>query len=92
MANLKSPFQCGGAAKTFPALKIPKRLIIRVDDADATAKIYISLNGKTPAADNAQYFLNAGESLELCSGAVPDMSHIQAIDASDDPLIFWSLE
>lgn len=92
MANLKSPFQCGGSVVTFPAKKIPGRLVLRIDDTDATAKVYISLNGKDPSSTNAQYFLNAGESVELCKGSVTDLADLKIIDASNNPLIFWSLE
>lgn len=92
MANLKSPFQCGGSAKTFPALKIPKRITLRVDDTDATAKIYITTDGTTPSSTNAQYFLNAGESIELAGCSLTNASQISVIDGSDDPLIYFGIE
>lgn len=92
MSKLTSPFQCGGSAKTFPDIKIPKRIVIRVDDTDATAKVYISLNGTTPSSTNAQYYLNAGESLEFCGSSFDKASAISIIDGSDDPLIYWSIE
>lgn len=90
--SLKSPFQCGGSAQRFPDNRVPKRLIIRIDDTDETAKVYVNINGIDPSATNAQYYLNAGESLEISGETVTTADKVRIIDASNDPKIFWSIE
>lgn len=90
MSNLKSPFQCGGTAKTFAGRKF-KKLSIRVNDADATAKVYIKLGGTVATSTNADYFLNSGEALDIRGSQVPTGAEISIVDASNDPLIYWSM-
>lgn len=90
MANLQSPFQCGGSAKAFADKKFTT-LTIRVNDASPTAKVYVKLGGTTASSSNADFFLNAGEALDICGDQVKTGADISIIDASNDPLIFWSM-
>lgn len=83
---LGTPFKCGGTP-TYLQGSPTQRLVIRVDDLDATAKVYIRVNGGAVSTTNADFFLNAGEALELRE---IDPKVVSIVDASDNPYIFWS--
>ena len=83
---VKSPFQCGGTAKRLP-VGSTKKTIIRIDDAADTAKVWIRVaRTEDVTSATAEFFLNAGEAIELCD--IPP-SDISILDASDDPLIYF---
>jgi hypothetical protein len=83
---VSSPFQCGGTAKRLPAGTF-RSLILRVNDVAATARVIIKIDRTIDVTSaNAEFFLNAGEALELDN---VDLSDVTILDVSDNPLIYF---
>lgn len=90
MAQLPSPFKAA-SAQSFSETKISGKLVIRVDDTTSTDRIVIRIGGGTAAVDNYNFFLNAGESIEISGIVIPDGSHVSVIATAGNPDICWGV-
>lgn len=88
MATLGSPFTAGSAVN-LPDVKITGKLVIRVDDTTSTDRIYVSTNGRAASSTNAQFFLNAGEALEICGLVIKTAAQVSITAGSGTPAVFW---
>ncbi len=87
---LASPFKCGGSAKNFDVVQRGANLVIRVDNADLTAKILVKMNG-TVDSTHADMYLMGGESLTFDGKSIVDGSKISVLNVSGDPFIYYGV-
>jgi hypothetical protein len=92
MSQLNSPFKCGSTVKNFGPDRISGSLVIRIDDATATDKVIITLDKSTPATDNADIYLKAGEVIEIKNRQIQDGSQVNILNISGDPNIYWYIK
>lgn len=86
-----SPFNAGGTAQNLPVKNRQGRVIIRCNDDDSANRIIIKI-GAVADATHADFFLNAGEALEIHNSALPlrdDGITISVLNVGNDPLIYW---
>lgn len=93
MAVLGSPFAAGGTAVSLPAQRIgyKAKLVIRIDDATPTDRIYFSLNGVDASPTNAQGFLNGGESIEISGDSIQSAASVSIVSTSGTPNVYWGV-
>lgn len=90
-ASVKSPFTCGGSAQSLPILVRGGKVIIRCDDDDPANRLVINI-GRAAAADDAIFYLNTGEAVEISCSQIPDGPiGISVLNVGNDPNVYWGL-
>lgn len=86
-------FVCGGTAKRLPPVAAGDgKVVVRVNNADPTAKVFFKSDSVTLVTEaNADGYLMAGESIEISGNSVDKISDVSFIDKSDNPIIFFGV-
>lgn len=86
-----SPFKAGSTAQTLPIKEREGRVIIRCNDDAATNRIIVKIGAVADAA-HADFFLGAGEAVEIHLTALLANDGgvgISVLNITNDPDIYW---
>ena len=87
MVSLTSPVKAPSAIR-LPATRLPEeaKLVIRVDDTGVTDRIIVSTDpSKLVSASAYNFFVNAGESLEIQGKVLTNLSNVSILATSGTP-------
>jgi len=84
------PHTTSVTAERFSPGKPTGNLLLRVDNATNTDKIFVKINSiaKVVASDFASFYLMAGESVVIPKESIDDMQSISIVAASGTPTLF----
>jgi len=92
MANVGTPFKAPSAQRLPDILVGCGRVVIRVDDTTGTDKIIIRIDPNAVVdAAHANFFLKAGESIEISGHAIQKASDVSVLATSGTPDIYWGI-
>lgn len=84
------PHTTSATAERFAPGKPTGNLLLRLDNAANTDKVFIKINSlaKIVADDFASFYLMAGESVVIPKESIDDMQGISIVAASGTPILF----